>query len=256
MNDLINKLDGLLSDKSSAKTFAVFDFDHTCITNDIGEATLAYLAKNDLFRDNGLLPDLKKLALPERSEKIFRHYHRLLAKNEVREAYEFNAKILSNWNVSEMPGLAENVLTFLEDKTSPEELFGVSLVRSIEVKSPVIDLMKHLQRKNIPVWIISASPELLVANVLKHFKLQAGLIGIRNVIVKDTITASLEYPTSILEGKVECIKKYIQPADRPLLAVGDSLNDLPMLDYSEIKIVVDRDNELSRLARARKWYLI
>ena len=35
--------------------FAVFDFDNTCIINDITEATLHYIARNNLFRDKNLL---------------------------------------------------------------------------------------------------------------------------------------------------------------------------------------------------------
>ena len=35
--------------------FAVFDFDNTCIINDIGEAMFAFLCRNKLLKNNNLL---------------------------------------------------------------------------------------------------------------------------------------------------------------------------------------------------------
>ncbi len=43
---------------------------------------------------------------------------------------------------------------------------------------------------------------------------------------------------------------------RPLLGVGDSINDLPMLEYCEIKAVVDRQNSLAKKAKQNGWLLI
>ena len=36
--------------------FAVLDFDNTCIVNDVGEATLAFICRNHLLRCGELLP--------------------------------------------------------------------------------------------------------------------------------------------------------------------------------------------------------
>jgi len=54
----------------------------------------------------------------------------------------------------------------------------------------------------------------------------------------------------------DCIKKFINPKVKPLLGVGDSINDLPMLEYCEIKAVIDRQNSLTKLAKQKSWFLI
>ena len=36
--------------------FAVLDFDNTCIVNDVGEATLAFICRNHLLRCGELMP--------------------------------------------------------------------------------------------------------------------------------------------------------------------------------------------------------
>ena len=60
----------------------------------------------------------------------------------------------------------------------------------------------------------------------------------------------------MFEGKIECIKKFIDKDIPPLLGVGDSINDLPMLEYCNIKVIVDRQNDLSEYAKQNNWFLI
>jgi HAD superfamily phosphoserine phosphatase-like hydrolase len=256
MEKLQAKIQEILKNRLHKNCFAVFDFDNTCITNDISEATLAFMTKNNLFRDHSLLPGLKSLPSREFSKKIFKHYHSLLDQKKYQEAYEFNAKMLSGWKVAEIKKLITDVLTFEGKIKQRKNLFNTVASQGITIKPKTIELMKQLQNDKIAIWIVSASSEPLVAETIKRLNIKARLIGIKNVIIDGVITNKIERPVSILKGKVKCIKKYIDPINKPLVAVGDSLNDLPMLEYSEIKIVINRGNELSALAKSKNWFLI
>jgi len=209
--------------------FAVFDFDNTCITNDIEEATLDYMATNNLFKDKKLLGS------------AFKKYYKLLDSGKVKEAYEFCAKILSGFSVDEVAPLVEKVLKFKKD---------------LKLRKQVIELINFLKNNGVDVWVVSASAEVLVKIALKYFGIEANVIGVRNIIVDGKITSELEKPLSVFEGKVECIKKFIDKEACPLLGVGDSINDLAMLEYCNIKVVVDRANDLTKIAKQNNWFLI
>jgi HAD superfamily phosphoserine phosphatase-like hydrolase len=134
------------------------------------------------------------------------------------------------------------------------ELFGVEINKGIKLREHVIELMDFVRERGIIIWIVTASPEIVIRAALNCFKIDANLIGVRNVVVDGKFTADLESPTPITAGKVECIKKFIDKM--PLIGVGDSINDLPMLEYCKIKVVVDRQNPLAEKAIKEGWFLI
>jgi phosphoserine phosphatase len=70
------------------------------------------------------------------------------------------------------------------------------------------------------------------------------------------LSRALDEPHSIAEGKVDCIKAFIDRSRRPLFAVGDSVYDLPMLEYAELAAVVGRDNAMTQEARRRGWFVL
>ncbi len=224
--------------KAGKPIFAVFDFDNTCITNDITEVTLAYLAANNLFRDKNLI----NIETENYSKAVLERYYQMPGEGKLKESYEFIAKILSGFSTSEIDSLVAEVLTFTGKNIKPRE--------------EVIELINFLKKNGVDVWVVSASPELLVRQAMKHFNIEANLIGVRNIIVDGKITDELEKPLSIYEGKIDCIKKYISQDKKPLISVGDSINDLPMLECCEIKVVVDRQNELAKEAKKNNWFLI
>ena len=55
--------------------FGVLDFDNTCIVNDVGEATLAFMCRNQLLRYGELLPSGAQPCDRGYHERVFRHYH-------------------------------------------------------------------------------------------------------------------------------------------------------------------------------------
>src|ERR1700712_5325230 len=82
-------------DGAPVQPFAVLDFDNTCIVNDVGEATLAFMCRNQLLRHGGLLPAGAQDCDPSYHERVFRHYHELLGGGDIRAASLLCARILA-----------------------------------------------------------------------------------------------------------------------------------------------------------------
>ncbi len=242
--------------KTANDYFAVFDFDNTCVVNDIAEATLNYTVRNDLFKDASILPDLADGTPKEISRAIFDHYYELLNAGDVQGAYEFGAKTLSGWSVDSIKKLLSDVFVAEGEDIGSAILFDRKIAKGLKARPIIIDLIKELQKRGIKIWIVSASPAPLVAAAMKRLNINTELIGVKNVIKDGLLTAELEQPMPVMNGKVECIKKFIGSEKRPVLGVGDSINDLPMLEYSTLKAVVNRHNALSDLATASSWILL
>src|ERR1700688_4343182 len=62
---------GARLDGARDQPFAVLDFDNTCIVNDIGEATLAFMCRNHLLRCGDLLPSGPRPCDPAYHEGAF-----------------------------------------------------------------------------------------------------------------------------------------------------------------------------------------
>jgi phosphoserine phosphatase len=133
---------------------------------------------------------------------------------------------------------------------------GTGVAKGLRVREDVIILLKSLQTNNVAIWIVSASPEAVVTAALQHYAIPGTCIGMRLEKDGDLLTDKVIEPSSTLEGKVSCIQKYIHATQQPVLGIGDSMNDFPMISYSQIKVVVDRKNKLSEEAKQNGWYLI
>jgi phosphoserine phosphatase len=109
---------------------------------------------------------------------------------------------------------------------------------------------------DIQIWIVSGSPEIAVRAAMQRFGLSGNPIGLRHRIEGEVLSHALDEPHSIAEGKVDCIKQFIDAGRRPLFAVGDSVYDLPMVEYADIPAVVARDDALTQEARRRGWFVL
>ncbi len=241
----------------TGKKFAVFDFDNTCIYNDVGEATLAYVCEQGLLRNKTLLSRTRTI---DRNyhKAVFQKYHALLDHGRIQEAYEFVARILAGYSTQEINDLADKVITYEGKKLGQRALFGTLIARGVRVKQNTKELMEHLRNVGVEVWIVSASPKPIVERALYLFFKghDCHCIAIETTVQHGIFTNQLIRPTPIYAGKLHCIQKFIHKTTRPLVGVGDSDNDLPMLEYSLMKVVSDRGNDLAALARKRGWYLI
>lgn len=239
---------------AEGKPYAVFDFDNTCIANDIGEATLAYLCGHELLRDKRLLGDTD--ASRGYNARVFHTYHQLLQEGKLRAAYTLCGRIFSGFSVGEAEAAALTAIAEEGSKLGSKILYGIHIERGLAVKPAVLTLMNFLKARQVPAWIVSASADPAVRAAMKHFGIESELIGVRSILNEGVYTSQLAQPVPIMEGKVLCIQKYIDPARAPIFAAGDAVGDTPMLETADIKVVVDRGNELAQIARERGWFLL
>lgn len=224
--------------------YAVFDFDNTCIVNDIAEAVLAYLCENNL---------LKKL----NGEATFKKYFHLLEEGHTQEAYEFATQLLAGFTISEIKNIVQETVKQEGSKLSKRNLFGIEINRGIKTNQSIAKLM-GLLHPHYKIWIVSASAKPIIEEALKIFlpDYQIKCIGMESEQNQGILTDQLIYPTSTFQGKVDNIKKHISKDTPPILGAGDSMNDRYMLEYCKVKVVVDRNNQLTELAKKNGWIIL
>jgi phosphoserine phosphatase len=218
-------------------SFAVFDFDNTCITNDIEEAVFAYICENDLIKNRNLLSSQKTYC-----ETVFHTYYHLIEKKKIQEAYIFIAKVFSGFSVDEISLLVTHTLKKEGNIRKQKIVFGKMFNKGIAIHESIYQLLFLLIQKKIKIWVVSSSLEIIVTETIKKmhiFPKQITSIGMQTKIVKKTLTDTLIPPFPMYEGKVSCIKKYISQKEKPFLAVGDSENDQAMLDYAKFSYLFE-----------------
>ena len=237
---------------SNSSPFAIFDFDNTCIVNDIGEATFAYVCRHKLLKDTTLIES----ADGDYHEAVFRKYYEMYSSGDVKAAYLLNAQMFSGFTSEEAGAIVQKVLEEEGSEIQKTELYGVSVNKGLALRSHVIELMQFLKSHTVTIWLVSASNEICVKVAMDHFGISEDLIGVRLVEADGKFTKEFEYPIPVIEGKVECMRKYIDPSANPLLVIDDSTTGLPILETAAIPVAVGRNNALTREAEKRGWHVI
>jgi phosphoserine phosphatase len=243
-------------DGSQGRQFATLDFDNTCIVNDVAEATLAHMCGNCLLRCGDLLPRGRRLCDKAYHEQVFRHYYDLLNRGDIQSASFLCAKMLAGFTPAEADAIVS--VSIDAEGTIPRagELYGVPISRGLAVRPVLRELIELLETSHVQVWIVSGSPEIAVHAAMGRFGLSGKIIALRNKMDDLVLSMELEQPYSIGEGKVDCIRTFIDPDRRPLFAIGDSVHDLPMIAYANVGAVVGADDGLAGQARRRGWFTL
>jgi phosphoserine phosphatase len=234
------------------RPFAVLDFDNTCIVNDVGEATLAFMCRNRLLRCGDLLASGTQPCDPAYHEQVFRHYHQLMNRGDIRAASLLCAGILAGFERDEAAAVVSAALDAEGTVPGETELYGIPIARGLAVRPGLRRLIDFSAANDVQVWIVSASPEI----AMRRFGLRGNLIGLRHRIDNKILSHAIAEPHSIAQGKVDCIKTFIHGSRRPLFAVGDSVYDIPMVEYADLPAVVERDVALTQEARRRGWFVL
>lgn len=238
---LFEKVMELRAANPSELAYAVFDADNTIWRNDIANLVLAYMARH---------------STTPTARKDFEDYYALLDRGDAPAAYRFGATTLQGLSASEIYSLVQTAIAEDGIEVTTTELLGRTISKGIAPRKDIVTLMGRLRSCGIAVWVVSASPALLVRPGMEYFGIEAdNVIGVRHIMDGSIVTAQLQEPVSIYEGKVACIKELVSDSVRPLLGAGDNMNDLPMLKYSRLRLVVDRGNELTTIAKERGWFL-
>ena len=173
-----------------------------------------------------------------------------------KRAYKFISQILSKFSIHEIHSLVEKVLKSEGEKISTVEIFGRKINKGIKPREETIELINFFKNNEVDVWIVSSSIDVLIKEAMEHFGIKANLIGVHNSIINGEIINRIEDPMPMFEGKATCIKEFINSNQKPLFGIGDSLNDLAMLEYCEIKAVINRQNTLTEKAKQNGWFII
>lgn len=238
----------------SPRPFVVTDFDNTCIVNDIGEAAFAYVCEHALLRDPSLLP-LTTSSPPDYHEAVFHCYHDRLLAGDIRAAYALCTQVYAGFTSGELSALAKIVLAAEGEVIGTRHLYGREIPKGIRLRDRVRDQLQIAQRNEWDIWIVSASPEPLVRAAAAFFNLPARVLGMRLEEHDGVFTKTVREPMCMYEGKVARVQQEVHPTERPMFAIGDSLNDAALLDYANEAFVVDRHNGLSAMTRERGWHL-
>ncbi len=206
---------------------ATFDADGTLWDRDIGEAFLRWLIAGKLLKGLKQYPD------------IYEEYEHRVAVNRTA-GY--------GWAVQVMKGLpVRKVETWAWQLASAWANYRPGMKAVVE----------YLVSRGVEVWIVSASGELVVRQTAAFTGIpRERTCGIRTVVDADgVLTDELVHPLTCNQGKVELIQQKIGVV--PILAFGDSMGDLEMLEYSKFPMVLNLNtapNEtLLTLAAQRGW---
>lgn len=237
--------------------FAVFDYDNTIVENDLQQAFIAYLCRHRLIRDTTLMhSSVLARDVQAYHDAFFVHYWQLLSQGVTKDAFIFLLRALSGFRVDEMDKLASDIIHEQGTVLGNEEYLGVTITKGFRLRERVRELMKACVSRGIAPYVVTASPEPLVRAALRYYEVPfAGCIGINLVERSGIFCNQLVEPLPIEEGKITCIQRYIHTSP-PVLGVGDSMNDYGMLNYASTQVVIDRQNELTRLARENDWYVL
>lgn len=224
---------------------------------------------------------LSKLPL-ETAKRIdeYRRYRVLLIKASDGIAREEGVLAVCTWMVKLLKGLSVSEVRSFTEQALEQELekpvgaievetsniettrWGVSTMKikedstrifaGIRIYEEMKDLIEQLQIHGFEVWVVSASCKWIIETVAIRYGISpCQVIGIvaQTSDGTGTITGEILNPIPVEEGKVESIRHFIKK--RPILVAGDTIHDLPMLEYSNgLRLVIERSEEELLKAKA------
>jgi phosphoserine phosphatase len=256
LDPIIKAVDRELGSAESMHPYAVFDFDDTCVIHDIQQAWMAYVCRHGLIRYPRLLGDEARELDAGYHEAVFRHYWDMIHRGVTFEAYVYALRTLVGYRPDEARELGARVIEAEGTTLGEQTLFGVTILTGFQVSAPVRALMDALIARGVRVCITSASPKVLVEEALRHDGFpETDCIGTELETEAGFFADRIVAPTPVEHGKIECLEARFGTV-RPLVGVGDTMNDFAVLENAVIPVAVDRGNPLADEARRRGWHLI
>ncbi len=212
---------------------AVFDADGTLWPEDAGFGFFEYQVKNNLLSDKDFLKNIDE-------------YYK------VNQSKTCSIILQKNKDVS-----LNQYISWCRDffKTDPLSIFPFQR-----------QLIKYLKELGVTVYVVSASPQWVVEQAVRHYGLSIDVVvGLKTVLdSKKVITDQLVYPVSIGSGKVTA---FLERSNNlyPFFVSGNTVSDLDLLKSStHIQWVVaqaqkgerqyDSEQILLSIARQKNWF--
>lgn len=288
----------------SKRPVAVFDWDNTVVRNDIGDYFFKWMLEHNLFKYpdwRGISPYLTEKAVvvlangcpdeqgfingavKECSDLLYGIYYNGTLPDGSKAfsgfdsdlfepSYAFLAQLMSGYNLINMRLLCEQAV-----KDAVRE-------KAVTIYPQMQELIDSLKENGFEVWIISASPQLLVEPFAKLAGIEKeNVIGVRSHIVNGIVQKHLDgcgpynnHSDRIMTYRIgkrcwmnEIIfgikgEKALLPAEdlskRPLFSAGDSDTDLHfMMDATGLRLLINRNKpEITKEARKNsdgKWII-
>jgi HAD superfamily hydrolase (TIGR01490 family) len=168
-------------------------------------------------------------------------FQRLGADEErMRKFRESALRITRGWDQARISAIVRDTLTEVIDPIVYDE---------------ALDLIREHQAAGRRVYIISASPEEIVAPLALYLGVDEAIASRAKLDDEGRYTGEVEfysYGPFKADAMVEAAARHDIDLSRSY-AYSDSATDLPMLEIVGHPVVVNPDRELARVARAREW---
>jgi phosphoserine phosphatase len=259
----------------------VFDFDHTCVDHDLGEAVFEVLVRKGLLSLEKIPPFLQEVAGVKVKEDLIEFYLQFLnhlpKNNDPLKATDLKAtEEIYLWLSQIFVGLTpfEIISATKEVFSTPLQYFSTPTLRPW-----IVELFWELKSVQADIWIITAgnswsyrwflkeilNPQLIPADQIPLRQ----LVGLSNQLIDSEgnifndqellrndvayalldeeklktfkLSHHLSEPTSTFQGKAKVCEQILSKL--PILAVGDSENDLDMLQCAQWKLFLERKNK-------------
>jgi HAD superfamily phosphoserine phosphatase-like hydrolase len=177
----------------------------------------------------------------------------LLQEGNIKKLYRYCSKIFIWYSQKEIDIIVNQAIQEEWTTLKTGKLFWYKIPRGIKPRKIIIELMQALKKKRIKIIVISATAECCLSPFIKkRFQQVDIVIGTTFTQNKPVYTGRITQKP-MFETKMKILKKLFEI--RPILGVGDSMNDLPMLKYCLHPIVINRQNKLSEHAQ-KKWRIV
>lgn len=205
-------------------TLNVFDLDKTLIDGDSNELWHEFLLEKQILDDEFLKEDKRLMDLYAKGEL------------DMDEYLKFAVEAFTKLDIFQTQNLMSE---YLENKIKP--------IIHKEAQEWIKNSTHSL--------IISGTPEFIVKNVANLLGIKEA-IGMRLIIKENYFTNIYEKPLSYQEGKIECLKNWLDAQELKFTNIvfyTDSINDLPLCKFADEAICVNPDESLEKEANQNGW---
>lgn len=260
---------------------AAFDFDHTLIQGDQGEALMVNIVLGGHIRADepwfwehwpeavhGLRDELRvaferyryfddPVILADWMDGMLDAYEHIRNEHGTEAAYRWSSIFFAGFDEEQLGALSKKVFDEqLKAATSVTLPSGRELPAGIRIRPQMQELVRLMVDRGWTVYIVTASPRIPIAVLSHHWNLQPEqVIGMDLDRMEDgRLGPRIVEPYPCAEGKVQALRTRTRA---PLLfAAGDSMMDLPLLEEAESAMVLDRGSTgLRQKAHEKGWIL-